>query len=114
MHTDHLHWSLHAHRRGTLCGMDAAEELTGTYLQRVPRWWAGKGPAARPQISRPAAGRHEVVLLAALSKAINPIRRVVDATRVGRNITQRGRPSPLRSHRHCAPAHRSTRDGLRR
>ncbi|RFF49471.1 hypothetical protein D0A35_13550 [Xanthomonas campestris] len=24
MHTDHLHWSLHAHRRGTLRGMDAA------------------------------------------------------------------------------------------
>ncbi|QGJ67143.1 hypothetical protein FDU21_01065 [Xanthomonas oryzae pv. oryzae] len=20
-----------------------------TYLQRVPRWWAGKGPAAKPQ-----------------------------------------------------------------
>ncbi|NMI23264.1 hypothetical protein E1J24_15780 [Xanthomonas hortorum pv. pelargonii] len=24
MHTDHLHWSLPAHRRGTLRGMDAA------------------------------------------------------------------------------------------
>ncbi len=24
MHTDHLDWSLPAHRRGTLCGMDAA------------------------------------------------------------------------------------------
>ncbi|NMI16088.1 hypothetical protein E1J29_03220 [Xanthomonas hortorum pv. vitians] len=32
--------------------MDAAEELTWTYLQRVPRWWAGKGPAAKPQINR--------------------------------------------------------------
>ncbi|MCE4355786.1 hypothetical protein NY671_07545 [Xanthomonas hortorum pv. pelargonii] len=52
MHTDHLDWSLPAHRRGTLCGMDAAEELTWTYLQRVPRWWAGKGPAANPQIIR--------------------------------------------------------------
>ncbi|NMI51043.1 hypothetical protein E1J25_04695 [Xanthomonas hortorum pv. taraxaci] len=51
-HTDTLDWSLPAHRRGTLCGMDAAEELTRTYLQRVPRWWAGKGPAAKPQISR--------------------------------------------------------------
>ncbi|PPU55018.1 hypothetical protein XdyCFBP7245_15345 [Xanthomonas dyei] len=35
-----------AHRRGTLGGMDAATELTGTYLQRVLRGWAGKGPAA--------------------------------------------------------------------
>ncbi|PPT59932.1 hypothetical protein XarbCFBP8153_05780 [Xanthomonas arboricola] len=26
------------------------------YLQRVPRWWAGKGPAARPQISRSRVG----------------------------------------------------------
>ncbi|ASK97311.1 hypothetical protein XcvCFBP7112P_14655 [Xanthomonas citri pv. vignicola] len=25
--------------------MDAATELTRTYLQRVLRWWAGKGPA---------------------------------------------------------------------
>ncbi|MDG4481926.1 hypothetical protein G8D20_03800 [Xanthomonas vesicatoria] len=46
MHTDHRHWSLPAHRRGTLGGMDAATELTWTYLQRVPRWWAGKGLAA--------------------------------------------------------------------
>ncbi|QER96423.1 hypothetical protein FLG15_22370 [Xanthomonas phaseoli pv. dieffenbachiae] len=30
--TDHLHWSLPAHRRGTLRGMDAAPELTRTYL----------------------------------------------------------------------------------
>ncbi|PPT24142.1 hypothetical protein XarjCFBP7652_04005 [Xanthomonas arboricola] len=36
MHTDHLDWSLPAHRRGTLCGMDAAEEPTWTYLRRVP------------------------------------------------------------------------------
>ncbi|PMR86490.1 hypothetical protein C1H21_12230 [Xanthomonas arboricola pv. juglandis] len=43
MHTDHLDWSLPAHHRGTLCGMDAAEEPTWTYLRRVPRWWAGKG-----------------------------------------------------------------------
>ncbi|RFF37528.1 hypothetical protein DZD52_16165 [Xanthomonas nasturtii] len=34
--------------------MDAAPELTRTYLQRVPRWWAGKGPAAKPQIIRSA------------------------------------------------------------
>ncbi|NMI22847.1 hypothetical protein E1J24_13575 [Xanthomonas hortorum pv. pelargonii] len=24
-------------------------------MRRVPRWWAGKGPAAKPQISRSAA-----------------------------------------------------------
>ncbi|NHF64356.1 hypothetical protein FFY45_00800 [Xanthomonas hortorum] len=54
MHTDHLDWSLPAYRRGTLCGMDAAEEPTRTYLRRVLRWWAGKDPAARPQISRSA------------------------------------------------------------
>ncbi|QWN25861.1 hypothetical protein DGM85_04995 [Xanthomonas phaseoli pv. phaseoli] len=29
-------------------------ELTRTSLQRVPRWWAGKGPAAKPQIISPA------------------------------------------------------------
>ncbi|NMI20673.1 hypothetical protein XhhCFBP4925_01055 [Xanthomonas hortorum pv. hederae] len=44
MHTDHRDWSLPAHRRGTLCGMDAAEEPTRTCLRRVPRWWAG-GPS---------------------------------------------------------------------
>ncbi|RFF41869.1 hypothetical protein DZD52_03210 [Xanthomonas nasturtii] len=44
--TDHLAWSLPAHRRGTLGGMDAAKELPWTCLQRVPRRWAGKGPAA--------------------------------------------------------------------
>ncbi|MFS8374898.1 hypothetical protein EIQ07_00855 [Xanthomonas campestris pv. campestris] len=49
MRTDHLDWSLSAHRRRTLGGMDAATELTGTYLQRVLRWWAGKGPAAHLQ-----------------------------------------------------------------
>ncbi|NHF67919.1 hypothetical protein FFY45_19805 [Xanthomonas hortorum] len=46
--TEHLDWSLPAHRRGTLRGMDAAKQ---TYLRRVPRWWAGKGPAAKQQIS---------------------------------------------------------------
>ncbi|NMI17944.1 hypothetical protein E1J29_10150 [Xanthomonas hortorum pv. vitians] len=50
--TDHPDWPLPAHRRGTLCGMDAAEEPTWTYLRRVPRRWAGKGPAATPQITR--------------------------------------------------------------
>ncbi|APO97479.1 hypothetical protein BJD12_15905 [Xanthomonas vesicatoria ATCC 35937] len=50
--TDQRDWSLPAHRRGTLGGMDAATELTGTYLQRVPRWWAGKGPAADAKTSR--------------------------------------------------------------
>ncbi|NMI19025.1 hypothetical protein E1J28_16075, partial [Xanthomonas hortorum pv. vitians] len=29
--------------------MDAAEEPTWTYLRRVPRWWAGKDPAAKSQ-----------------------------------------------------------------
>ncbi|APP79856.1 hypothetical protein E1J23_09570 [Xanthomonas gardneri] len=53
-HSDHSDRSLPAHRRGTLCGMDAAEEPTWTYLRRVLRWWAGKGPAARPQIIRSA------------------------------------------------------------
>ncbi|PPU35678.1 hypothetical protein XspCFBP7912_09230 [Xanthomonas sp. CFBP 7912] len=52
MHTDHLHWSLPAHRRGTLGGMDAATEPTGMYLRRVLRWWAGKGPAAKAQMIR--------------------------------------------------------------
>ncbi|MBO9734725.1 hypothetical protein QT199_010555 [Xanthomonas phaseoli pv. phaseoli] len=47
MRTDHLDWSLPAHRRGTLGGMDAATELTRTYLQHARRWWAGKGPAAK-------------------------------------------------------------------
>ncbi|TWQ42427.1 hypothetical protein, partial [Xanthomonas vasicola] len=42
--------------------MDAATELTGTYLQRVPRWWAGKGPAAKPQISLPTAQIQPVAL----------------------------------------------------
>ncbi|AZR29304.1 hypothetical protein DEG02_001300 [Xanthomonas vasicola] len=32
--------------------MDAAKELTRTYLQRVLRWWADKGPAAKLQIDR--------------------------------------------------------------
>ncbi|MFS8404974.1 hypothetical protein EIQ22_20120 [Xanthomonas campestris pv. campestris] len=49
MRTDHLDWSLPAYRRRTLGGMDAATELTGTYLQRVLRWWADKDPAAHLQ-----------------------------------------------------------------
>ncbi|PPT32512.1 hypothetical protein XaCFBP7622_05110 [Xanthomonas arboricola] len=48
-HTDHLHSPLPAHRRGTLSGMDAAPEPTRTYLRRVLRWWAGKGPATKRQ-----------------------------------------------------------------
>ncbi|PPU79131.1 hypothetical protein XhhCFBP4925_16290 [Xanthomonas hortorum pv. hederae] len=52
MNTDHPDWSLPAHRCGTLCGMDAAEEPTWTYLRRVPQWWTGKGPAAKLQIPR--------------------------------------------------------------
>ncbi len=46
---DQRDWSLPAHRRGTLGGMDAATELTRTHLRRVLRWWAGKGPAASVQ-----------------------------------------------------------------
>ncbi|MBB3812092.1 hypothetical protein FHY13_000398 [Xanthomonas arboricola] len=49
MHTEHLDGSLPAHRRGTLSGMDAAPEPTRTYLRRVLRWWAGKGPAVNLQ-----------------------------------------------------------------
>ncbi|PPU39786.1 hypothetical protein XaplCFBP3123_12515 [Xanthomonas arboricola pv. populi] len=30
--------------------MDAAPEPTTTYLRRVSRWWAGKGPATNLQI----------------------------------------------------------------
>ncbi|SUZ28841.1 hypothetical protein CPBF424_26680 [Xanthomonas euroxanthea] len=42
LRTDYPDWSLPAHRRGTLSGMDAAPEPTRTYLRRVLRWWAGK------------------------------------------------------------------------
>ncbi|MBB5736607.1 hypothetical protein FHT09_002347 [Xanthomonas arboricola] len=60
VHTDYLDWSLPAHRRGTLSGMDAAPEPTRTYLRHVPRWWAGKGPAAKPQIVCSAPDIHTV------------------------------------------------------
>ncbi|PPU06683.1 hypothetical protein XarjCFBP7645_19655 [Xanthomonas arboricola] len=46
LRTDHFDWSLPAHRRRTLSGMDAAPEPTRTYLRRVPRWWAG-GPCSQ-------------------------------------------------------------------
>ncbi|RFF40172.1 hypothetical protein DZD52_07555 [Xanthomonas nasturtii] len=52
MHTDHLHWSLPAHRRGTLSGMDAAPEPPWMDPRRVLRWWAGEGPAANATTSR--------------------------------------------------------------
>ncbi|PPV08497.1 hypothetical protein XbrCFBP1976_01670 [Xanthomonas bromi] len=68
--TDQRDWSLPAHRLGTLGGMDAAKELTRTYLQRVPRGWAGNDPAARSQISHPAIDRCEVVSLDALSLSL--------------------------------------------
>ncbi|PPU36971.1 hypothetical protein XspCFBP7912_03810 [Xanthomonas sp. CFBP 7912] len=32
--------------RGAVGGMNAAPELIGTYLQRVLRWWVGKGSVA--------------------------------------------------------------------
>ncbi|RYE99389.1 MAG: hypothetical protein EOO78_14355 [Oxalobacteraceae bacterium] len=57
MHTDHPDRSLSAHRRGTLRGMDAAPEPAWTYLRRVLRWWAGKGPAAEPQTIRSVSFR---------------------------------------------------------
>ncbi|AKK63053.1 hypothetical protein ACQR5V_03800 [Xanthomonas oryzae pv. oryzicola] len=49
LHTDQHHWFLPTHCRGTLGGMDATAELTRTYVQRVLRWWAGKGAAAKAQ-----------------------------------------------------------------
>ncbi|NIJ92238.1 hypothetical protein FHT12_000896 [Xanthomonas campestris] len=49
LRTNQRDWSLPAHRRGTLSGMDAAPEPTRTYLRRVLRRWAGKGLAAEPQ-----------------------------------------------------------------
>ncbi|PPT33034.1 hypothetical protein XabCFBP2524_19490 [Xanthomonas axonopodis pv. begoniae] len=67
MTTGRLDWSLPAHRRRTLGGMDAATELTWTYLQRVPRWWAGKGLAASAQIMSSApdfphtSNRHDFI-----------------------------------------------------
>ncbi|QBG98105.1 hypothetical protein EYC55_20505 [Xanthomonas oryzae] len=54
MHTDQLDWSLPAHRRRTLGGLDATRLLARTYVQRVLRGWAGKGRATRPQIERPS------------------------------------------------------------
>ncbi|PKV13142.1 hypothetical protein CVO74_09785 [Xanthomonas prunicola] len=38
-----------AYRRGTVDGRDAAPEPTRTCLRRVPRCWAGNGPAADTQ-----------------------------------------------------------------
>ncbi|ASL01109.1 hypothetical protein XcvCFBP7113P_12765 [Xanthomonas citri pv. vignicola] len=89
-HTDQIDWSLPAHRRRALGGMDAAKELTWTYLQRVLRWWAGKDPAANSQRGRRGA----------------PIAR---QTRLAPNATGR-RPSscrPSRSGQHVqqAPQH---------
>ncbi|PPU07655.1 hypothetical protein XarjCFBP7645_08520 [Xanthomonas arboricola] len=73
LHTDHLHWSLPAHRRGILSGMDAAPEPTGTYLRRVPRWWAGKGPASKPQIRRSAEWHHTAQRLKPIPDSRFPI-----------------------------------------
>ncbi|PPU84982.1 hypothetical protein XhhCFBP4925_04505 [Xanthomonas hortorum pv. hederae] len=38
-------------------GPPAKPQISRSALQRVPRWWAGKGPAAKPQISRSALQR---------------------------------------------------------
>ncbi|TWQ09596.1 hypothetical protein FQK02_13200 [Xanthomonas vasicola] len=62
MRTDHRDWSLPAHGRRTLGGMDAAPELTGTYLQRVLRWWAGKDPADSKRGGRGALAPRETRL----------------------------------------------------
>ncbi|PPU28248.1 hypothetical protein XspCFBP7912_20150 [Xanthomonas sp. CFBP 7912] len=61
LRNDQLDWSLPAHRRGTLRGMDAAPELTRADLQRVLRESAGKGPAAEPEIGCSCIGPHELV-----------------------------------------------------
>ncbi|PPT39062.1 hypothetical protein XarjCFBP7653_11805 [Xanthomonas arboricola] len=77
MHTDRLDWPLPGHRRGTLSGMDAAPEPTWTYLRRVLRWWAGKGPAANAQrrvrcaLTRQLVGAH----LKAVCRAVRIRRR---------------------------------------
>ncbi|PPV03356.1 hypothetical protein XvhCFBP2543_07415 [Xanthomonas vasicola] len=42
--------------------MDAAKEHTRTYLQRVLRWWAGKGPAAKPQ-TQPALQTTQLTII---------------------------------------------------
>ncbi|KAB0539762.1 hypothetical protein F7R02_02310 [Xanthomonas cissicola] len=59
LRTDQLDWSLPAHRRGTLGGMDAAT---------CPASVGGEGPAAGAQISRPAAALCEVVLSVAFTR----------------------------------------------
>ncbi|QER94708.1 hypothetical protein FLG15_11920 [Xanthomonas phaseoli pv. dieffenbachiae] len=51
--TDHLDRPLPAHRRGT----DVAQALARTHCS-VPRWWACKGLAAKPQVCRPAKWHH--------------------------------------------------------
>ncbi|PPT35270.1 hypothetical protein XarjCFBP7653_18660 [Xanthomonas arboricola] len=71
MHTDRLDWLLPAHRRGTLSGMDAAPEPTRTYLRRVLRWWAGKGPAANSQRQERGALTAPDSWSAALSKTMH-------------------------------------------
>ncbi|PPT67372.1 hypothetical protein XarbCFBP8150_16155, partial [Xanthomonas arboricola] len=65
MHTDHPDGSLSAHRRGTLRGIQKKKKPTWTYLRRVPRWWAGKGLAAKLQIISSAA---DLSALSRLSK----------------------------------------------
>ncbi|QBG83621.1 hypothetical protein EYR27_06415 [Xanthomonas oryzae] len=57
--------------------------LTGTYLQRVPRWRAGKGPAANAKTSRarcPHRARQSVGCLIE-SDARQPPRRALPANR---------------------------------
>ncbi|RFF37133.1 hypothetical protein DZD52_18350 [Xanthomonas nasturtii] len=48
--------------------MDAAPEPPGTDSRRVLRWWAGKGPAAKSQLSSSAIEQREVVWSAALTR----------------------------------------------
>ncbi|OLR69264.1 hypothetical protein BI311_24985 [Xanthomonas citri pv. citri] len=44
-------WSLPAHRGGTRCTYVLVSAYAASMPRKVPRWWAGKDPAARPQIS---------------------------------------------------------------
>ncbi|PPU85797.1 hypothetical protein XhhCFBP4925_02190 [Xanthomonas hortorum pv. hederae] len=47
MHTDHLDWSLPAHRRGTLRGMDAAVRAYTDVLAACPAMVGGQGPCGQ-------------------------------------------------------------------
>ncbi|SON93651.1 hypothetical protein XFF6990_120071 [Xanthomonas citri pv. fuscans] len=71
-----------AHRRGTLGGMNAATELTGTYLQRVLRRWAGKGPQ---QTRRPHALQAKQLMIAGY---------VLSGTSANASVSRRAKRNP--------------------